>query len=161
MKHTLDFEIYTRGTEDTLIIIDTSEYFERPSNAIIEVEFPSLDEVFSAYFNPEKPNVLTTKQLGYSGSRINFPDGLYKLRYSVAPNAKVFKCKNYLKMDGLKNKLAEMIQSLNCPDKKDLDFIYDIDKYITAAEAVENTDECKALEFYNEANRLLNKKSCQ
>lgn len=159
MKHVIDFDIYTRGVENTLIVIDTSDYFERPSNPIIEVTFPNSQQVYATYFTPKSLNVLNTKLLNYSEDVIDFPDGLYKIRMSVGPNEHVFSCKNYLKLDKLKKRFLALLPA-DCENLDKIDFIYDIDKMITAAVINENINPTKALEFYKETLKRISKLEC-
>lgn len=163
MKHEIDFEIYSRGVENSeysLIVVDFSEYYERPSNVILEVMFPDIDKTYTSYVNPSTVTAVTTKSLGYSGNKTSFPDGLYKLRLSVKPNATSFKCMNYLKLDKLRNRLAELLQE-ECIDDVKLDIIYDIDKYLVAATANANKNPKVAIELYKEALKKLNKLNCE
>lgn len=159
MENKLDFEIYTRGAADKLILVDASDYYIRPSNVIVEIEFPNLSTVYSAYINPSLPNVLTTKKLAYDSVVSDFPDGLYKIRFSVSPNKESFICKNYIKLDRVKSIVAEMLQE-DCLDVKKIDYLLDIDKFVQAAEATENTSPSKSVEFYKEILKKLNKLSC-
>lgn len=158
MEHNLDFEIYTRGNPELLILIDTSEVFEYPSNSIVEVTFPSSDKIYKDYYNVDKPTTLTTKSLGYSPNRIDFPDGLYSLRISVAPNKDVFKCKNYMKTDILSNKIADLLTG--CLSNTELLEYMELDKYLTSAKLLENKDAQKSIELYQLASNKLKKISC-
>lgn len=159
MKHVIDFDIYTRGATNTLIVIDTSDYFERPSNPIIEVTFPGVNDSFATYYTPKSLNVLNTKLLNYAESIIDFPDGLYNIRMSVGPNENIFACKNYLKLDKFRNRFKKLFPS-DCEDLDKVDAIYNIDKLITAASINENINPDKAVEFYKEALKRITKLEC-
>lgn len=159
MKHTLDFDIYTRGEETTLIIVDASDYFERPSNAIVEIKFPDLDTIYSAYINPNTVNVLTTKKLAYNSDSKIFPDGLYQIRYSISPNKEVFICKNYLKLDNVKTEIAKILQNDSLEVEK-INYLYDVDKYIQVAESIANTNPERAIEYFREILKKLKKLDC-
>lgn len=159
MKHVMDFDVYTRGATNTLILIDTSDYFERPSNPIVEVTFPTTNQVFSTYYTPKSLNVLNTRLLNYSEDIIDFPDGLYRIRMSVAPNEHVYVCKNYLKLDKLRKRFFNLLPA-DCENLDKIDYIYDIDKMITAALVNENENPTKALEFYQETLKRINKLEC-
>lgn len=159
MKHTIDFEVYSNGKPKTLNIIDQSEYFELPDNMLIEVQFPSMGEVFSYPGKFSELNILNTKVIGYSPTIIDFPDGLYNIKLSVTPNAEVNLCQNHLKMDKLKCKLAELLQEeCMCDDKVDL--IFDIHKFIVCASANENTNPKKAVEYFQRASTLIKNIQC-
>ena len=158
MEHNLDFEIYTKGNPEVLILIDTSEVFEYPSNQIVEITFPNSTIVHKDYYNIDKPTVLTTKSLGYSPNRIAFPDGLYDIRISVAPNKKVFKCKKYLKSDKITQTLSELLEGC-ISDKEVLEYM-EIDKYLTAAQIIANTNPSKSIDLFNLVTKKLDKLKC-
>lgn len=157
MRHQLDFTIYEDYSKDTIIFVDKSCYYEYPKNPILEVTFP-VDEVYSQLIVPNQVNVLDTQKLCYNNDKVDFPDGVYKFRYSVAPNDKLYKEINYLKTTKLTLKLVDLL-------KQDLteDFInkiYKVDLLIRAGEQVVKEDVTKASEFYNTANKLIKKLEC-
>lgn len=158
MEHKLDFEVYSKGNPEVLILIDTSEVYTYPSNQLVEVSFPNTEDVFKDYYNVDKPTVLTTKSLGFSPNRIDFPDGLYRIRISVAPNAKVFKCKFYLKVDKAIKKLAALVEETTT--KEEVLRLMEIDKLLVAAQITALEDEEKSIELYNLANKKLNSLNC-
>lgn len=160
MEHELDFEIFTRGKANVLMVVDLSKYYKRPDNAIIEVKFPSLEEFYGGFFNISTINPFTTQSLGFSTEKIDFPDGLYKIRYSVAPNKEVFICKNYMKLDQINNKMAKLINK-ECPSKEDIDKLYEIDKLLTGAKYLENENPNKSIMFFQEAEKKINKLNCE
>lgn len=155
MKHTLDFEIYTRGNAKTLILVDTSDYFEKPSNKMFEVKFPNFEKYYKALGNKEFTS-LNTKLLGYSSEIIEMPDGLYTIRMSVAPNQTVFKCKNYLKSDKLISKLNSILNK-ECLDLNELKIVSEVDVYLTTAQAIVDESPEKSVDYYQHALKLLNK----
>jgi hypothetical protein len=158
MKNTIDFEIFTRGTVDTLIFVDTSDYDGTPSNAIVEILFPDFREPFNGYINPKGITVFTTKSLGFSTERIAFPDGLYNIRFSVNPNRTEFICKNYMKLDQIENKMCKLV-SKDCQGKEDLKKLYEIDQFLTAARCTENCNPKQSKEFFKEAIKKVDKET--
>jgi hypothetical protein len=159
-KHEIDFDIYTRGAENTLIVVDASEYYERPSNVIIDASFPDINKTYTAYVNPNTVTALTTKSFGYSDTRIAFPDGLYGLRMSVKPNNLNFKCINYFKLDKITSDMAKLLEA-ECIEDVDLSIIYDVDKYLVAAKANANSNPKVAIELYKEALKRITKLTCK
>lgn len=159
MRHEIDFDIFTRGNPKHLMIVDGSRYFERPSNLLIEVKFPNFKKYYTAPGTANSVTMLTTKFLGYCDDVVDFPDGLYEIRMSVAPNELVYYKENYLKADKLKSRMNELLQE-ECLDIKSVNYLYDIDKFLTAAEAVANTHPDKAVEYYREALKKLEKYEC-
>lgn len=158
MRHNLDFEVYSKGNPEVLILLDTSEVYTYPSNQIVEVTFPNTNEVFSDYYNVDKPTILTTKSLGYSPNRIDFPDGIYNIRISVAPNAEVFKCKKYLKVDKAIGKLKEGLKVAST--KEEISNLMELDKFLVAAQLLADEDPKKSLEFFEMVNKKLNTLKC-
>jgi hypothetical protein len=78
---------------------------------------------------------------------------------SVGPNEHVFLCKNYLKLDKLRKRFLDLLPA-DCENLDKIDFIYDIEKMITAALINENTNPTKALEFYKETLKRISKLEC-
>ena len=159
MKHIIDFEIYTRGNPETLILLDTSELYEFPANQIVEVQFPNFESVYSDYYNVDKPTVLTTKSLGYTPERIQFPDGLYFIRVSVTPNDTVYKCKHYMKLDKAESLLASKLEG--CITDKEILELMELDKFITAAKLAADVDPQKSIDLFNLITKKLNKLNCE
>lgn len=156
----LNFEVYTRTDPEALILIDTSELFEFPSNAIVEVEFPNFEgKTYGTFYNVDKPTLLTTKLLGYSPNRIDFPDGLYSIRISVAPNKTVFKHKYYLKLDKTYKRVAELLR--DNPSDEVLDFVTQLDKDILLAQYTADIDPKKSIDFFNTITRKLERFKCK
>lgn len=155
MKHELDFEIYTNNNPKNLIFIDCSDYFEKPSNLIYEIKFPDLEKRYTALGN--SITSVNTKLIGYSGNIIEMPDGMYTIRMSVAPNKTVFTCKNYLKLDKLNCRIAKLLQE-ECLDLDQLNWLQDVDRYLTVAKAIVETDPDLSIKYFKEAKTLINKK---
>lgn len=159
MRNIVDFEIYSRGNPKTLILVDHSELFEFPSNQIVEVQFPNLDtEIYKDYYNVDKHTVLSTKSLGYSPHNIDFPDGLYSIRVSFAPNKEVFKCKSYMKLDQAKQSLAELLSEKGC--NEDISKVMELDYYITASEYLADEYPEKSIEMFKILQKKLKKLNC-
>lgn len=155
----LNFEVYTRTDPDVLILIDTSDLFEFPSNAIVEVEFPNFEgKSYGTFYNVDKPTILTTKLLGFSPNRIDFPDGLYSIRISVAPNKTVFKHKYYLKLDKTYRRVSELLENNTLEEVED--FVVQLDKDITLAQYTAPIDPKKSIEFFNAVTRKLERFKC-
>lgn len=158
MRHKLNFTIYDDGSTDSIIFVDKSEYYENPTNPVIEVTFPNLvDEVYHQHIIPDQVNVLTLSKLCFTDSG-DFPDGVYTLKYSVAPNINLFKQFNYLKHTKLSNKLNEyLLQDLT---EEEINKLYKVDLLIRAGSTIVKTDVNKASEYYNLADKLIKKLEC-
>lgn len=158
MRHKLNFTIYEDGSTDSIIFVDKSEYYEYPTNPVIEVTFPNLvDEVYHQFILPNQVNVLSLSKLCYNDSG-DFPDGVYKFRYSVAPNATLFKELVYLKHTKLTNQVNTLLDTELTEDY--INKIYKIDLLLRAGSEVVKTDVNKASEYYNLANKLIKKLEC-
>lgn len=158
MRHKLNFTIYEDGSTDSIIFVDKSEYYEYPKNPVVEVTFPNLvDEIYHQHIIPEQTNVLTLNKLCFKDAG-EFPDGVYTFRYSVAPNATLFKQFNYLKHTKLSNKLNQyLLQDLT---EEEINKIYKVDLLLRAGSTIVKTDISKASEYYNLADKLIKKLEC-
>lgn len=157
MKTNLNFDIFNDNSANTIKLYDYSEYLEYPENPIVEVEFPSGIN-YMTYFRPNETTILTSKLLGYNENCIDFPDGIYSFRISIAPNAALFTCKNFVNFQTLKKEIALFLK-----ENKDLNVIDKlcfIDSYLEASQNLVNDDKATALDFYNEANNLFTKLKC-
>jgi hypothetical protein len=158
MRHKLNFTIYEDGSTDSIIFVDKSEYYEYPTNPVVEVTFPNLvDEVYHQYIIPEQVNVLTLGKLCFNDTT-EFQDGVYTFRYSVAPNANLYKQFNYLRHTKLSNKFNEyLLQDLT---EEEINKLYKVDLLLRAGSNVVKTDVSKASEYYNLADKLIKKLEC-
>ena len=158
MQHQLNFSIYEDSSTDSIIFVDKSSYYEYPTNPLLEVKFPNLlDETYQQMILPEQINVLTRTKLCYGTG--DFQDGVYVFRYSVAPNARLFKEVYHLRTTKLTAKIKELV---NIDMEEDsVNKIYKADLMIQAGKLeVEKKNINKAAEYYNLADKLIKKLEC-
>jgi hypothetical protein len=155
----LNFEILDTGNTKTIIFLDESEYQERPGNALLEVQFPSLSTAYTIMIRPKETNSITTKLLGFTKEIEEFPDGLYNLVYSIDPNHLNFKCKKYFRLTATKCKLKSLLLQEDIT-KETIEKLYKLDIYLQAIEVVVDTDKKKALEYFETVQKELKKLEC-
>lgn len=118
-QHELSFSILEDNDPHTLVVLDTSRYMEDPEFPMLDVSLPGMEDVHTIPITPGQLTILNSLLVGYS-DYCELPDGIYQLRYSVAPNELVYKCQNYLKTDQLRKKLADYLSTLNLCDTRTL-----------------------------------------
>jgi hypothetical protein len=152
----------------TLGIADASIYPTNPpvvSSPTIEITVPGFD-VVSLPFNVNDFNIFNSLSLGlttFGQPLLPLPDGVYKLRYTVAPAYENFVEKTIIRVEQLQEKFDEAFMKLDMMEcdraiktqqKVDLNTIY---FFIQGAIAAANN--CAVAEsnkLYNQANMMLN-----
>lgn len=152
----------------TLGIADASTYPTSPlvSSPTIEIEIPGGFGLVSLPFNINDFNVYNSASLGITAvgdPLLPLPDGVYYIKYSVAPAYLNFVQKTIIRVDRLQEKfdnafmkldMMECDLSIKKQQKVDLNSIYYfIQGAIAAANncAVETSNK-----LYNQANKMLN-----
>jgi hypothetical protein len=152
----------------TLGIADASIYPTNPpvvSSPTIEITVPGFD-VVSLPFNVNDFNIFNSLSLGlttFGQPLLPLPDGVYKLRYTVAPAYENFVEKTIIRVEQLQEKFDEAFMKLDMMEcdraiktqqKVDLNTIY---FFIQGAIAAANN--CAVAEsnkLYNQASMMLN-----
>lgn len=167
----LSFDIADTHDFKTLGIVDTSWY-----NSDIKVETPTIEilppgyvRAVSPYFVPGALNIYNSNGVGITQASCEeelqeLPDGIWKIKYSICPNDKLFIERYFLRTDKILCRYSQAflsldINSCDLPTEKqrrsDLD---NIRLYITGAIAAANDQNPKlASDLYNKANKLLDK----
>jgi hypothetical protein len=106
MVSRLNFDIIDTHDFKTLGIVDTSWYnpditIETPT---IEIQAPGYVYSASPFFMVKALNVYNSNGLGITKASceeelVDLPDGLWKIKYSICPNDKLFIEKFFLKTD--------------------------------------------------------------
>lgn len=169
MVSKLNFNIVDTHDFKTLGVVDTSWYnpditVETPT---IEILPPGYTVAASPYFMIKALNVYNSNGLGITrasceGDLVDLPDGLWKIRYSICPNDKLFIEKIFLKIDKFKCKYSQVFLSLDLENiskesevrkRKTLE---EIELLITGAVAAANDQNAKlASDLYKKANNML------
>lgn len=152
----------------TLGIADASIYPTNPpvvSSPTIEITVPGFD-VVSLPFNVNDFNIFNSLSLGLSTfgqPLLPLPDGVYKLRYTVAPAYENFVEKTIIRVEQLQEKFDEAFMKLDMMEcdraiktqqKVDLNTIYFFIQGAIAA--ANNCAVAEANKLYNQANMMLN-----
>jgi hypothetical protein len=165
----LNFDIIDTHDFKTLGIIDTSWYnpditIETPT---IEILPPGYTYAVSPFFMVKGLNIYNSNGVGITKASceeelIDLPDGLWKIKYSICPNDKLFIEKFFLKTDRLMCRYTQAFLNLdlsNCDtpvQKQKKEKLDEIEFYITGAIAASNDQNAKlAHDLYQKANKLL------
>jgi hypothetical protein len=161
----LDFIITPTYSNKTLAITDASTYPSEPpivTSPTLEVSVPGFDTV-SLPFVVQELNLLDSSVLGITDvGQDPLPDGIYVLRYSVAPEADNYVEKTIMRVEQLQEKFdqafmkLDMMQgdtSIKKQQKVSLDTIY---YFIQGAiAAANNCSTTEAVMLYKKADKLL------
>lgn len=167
----LSFDVIDTHDFKTLGIVDTSWYNPdiTVETATIEILPPGYSIASSPFFMIKALNIYNSNGLGITKASceeelIDLPDGLWKIKYSICPNDKLFIERFFLKTDRIQCKYAYAFLNLDLENiseesekmkRKDLQ---KIDYYITGAIAAANNKNAKlASDLYKKADNLLNK----
>src|SRR5688572_32383763 len=102
----LNFDIIDTHDFKTIGIVDTSWY--NPNLAIedvtIEILPPGYVVAASPFFMPNGLNIFNSNGVGITKASceeelVNLPDGIWKVKYSICPNDKLFVERFFLKVD--------------------------------------------------------------
>lgn len=153
----------------TLGIADASVYPTTPPNvtgATIEITPPGFDKVMLP-FSVDDFTVYTSSTLGITASGtpyVPLPDGVYFLKYSVAPALTNYVEKSIMRVDQLQEKFDEAFMTLDMMEcdkaiktqaKVDLNSIW---FFIQGAIAAANNCAVEeANKLYNQANKMLDR----
>lgn len=172
-QHILGLHVPDILNECVLKIEDVSSYTDMlsfscpllqitPPGFTYAIHFKELTEGFNKIITAED------LEIGLAGD--NLSDGVYVIRYSVAPNDKVFVEYNYLRVSHIMNKYYSILCTLDAstcyiPSEIEEKFqkLRDIRMLIDAAKA--KVEYChsstEGMQLYNYALSLLNKLECK
>lgn len=128
-RHELEIAVIEDGNPATLIVQDTSRYFEDPGFPMLDVRLPGSEHVHTIPVTVGQQTVVNGYLTGLGGY-VPMPDGIYQLRYSVSPNEAVFVCLAYLKTDELRCRLDAYLASLNLCDEQVVRKAADLDSQV-------------------------------
>jgi hypothetical protein len=152
----------------TLGVADASIYPTNPpvvSSPTIEITVPGFD-VVSLPFNVNDFNIFNSLSLGlttFGQPLLPLPDGVYKLKYTVAPAYENFVEKTIIRVEVLQEKFDEAFMKLDMMEcdraiktqqKVNLNTIYFFIQGAIAA--ANNCAVAEANKLYNQANMMLN-----
>lgn len=163
----LDILVIPTYNVKTLGVADASVYPTNPpvvSGATIEITVPGFGTVIKP-FSVNDFNVFTTSNLGISPAGIDqpLPDGVYRLKYSVAPAYINFVEKSIMRIEQLQEKFDEAFMKLDMMEcdraiktQASVD-LNSINFFIQGSlAAANNCAELEATKLYNQADMMLN-----
>ncbi len=167
----LSFDIIDTHDFKTLGIVDTSWYnpditIETPT---LQVTPPGYQVVASPFFMIKSLNIYNSNSFGITRASceeelLELPDGIWKFKYSICPNDKLFIERFYLKTDQIVCRYTQAFLNLDlntCDDPVDKDKrkkLDEIEFYINGAIAAGNNQNAKlAADLYNKASKLLDR----
>lgn len=170
---TLDLLYLDTHNSTTLAITDISNYPDGFTvvSPTIEITPPGFTRVVIP-FVAQSIQIYNSNTLGITGGGCDpapLPDGIYKIKYTVAPAYQNYVYKNFIRVDKLLEKFDKIYVKLDIiqcdltiknQEKKQLDLIWE---YINGAIASANQcAEKQAMELYQRANTALDKfnKNC-
>ena len=162
----LDIIVFPTYNVSTLAIHDASIYPDDPplvSGATIEINVPSFGLV-TLPFVIQETNIFNSSNLGISeiGVYEPLPDGIYKLKYSIAPATTNYVEKSIMRVDKLQEKFDEAFMKLDMMEcdraiktqaKVELNTVYFFIQGSMAA--ANNCAEVNAYKLYTKANKML------
>lgn len=164
---TLNLEILVLPTYNKMLlgVADASTYPSPPVNPTIEITVPSFGTVVLP-FTINDYNLFNSETLGITApgaALVPLPDGIYKIKYSIAPAATNFIERTFLRVDQLQEKFDEAFMKLDMMEcdkaiktqsKVDLNTIY---FFINGAIAAANNCALDtATKLYDQAQKMLN-----
>jgi len=161
----LDFLVVPTYNVNTMMIVDSSVYTTNPpvvSSPTIEVTPPGFETAILP-FSVDNYNIFTTVNLNIT-EEVNqaLPDGIYHIKYSIAPAYENFVEKSIMRVDKLQEKFDEAFMKLDMMEcdraikkqsKETLSSIYFFIQGSIAA--ANNCASVEALKLYNQANKML------
>lgn len=167
----LSFDIIDTHDFKTIGILDTTWY-----NPDIVVETPTIEIIPPGYTIAASPffmikglNVYNSNGVGITRASceeelIDLPDGIWRIKYSICPNDKLFIERFFLKTDKIWCRYTQAFLTLdlkNAESKKDVERkkkLDEIEFYINGAVAASNNQDAKnAIDLYNKAEKALSR----
>lgn len=163
----LNFNVIDTHDFRTLGILDTSMY--NPDMAIEEATFeitvPGSDEPVIPFYMPQALNVFNSQTLGITArgkKQERLPDGIWKARYSICPNDKLFIERFFLKTDIIQCKFNQAFLNLDFSRLSSEEeirlrkLLSEIELYIEGAIVSANRQDTElAMKLYKKADQLL------
>jgi len=146
-------------------VLDASVYVTTPVSPTIEINIPGFGDVLLP-FVPNELNVFTSTTLGITEINCDqaLPDGIYRIKYSIAPAYENYVEKSIMRIDKLQEKFDNAFLQLDLMEcdraiKKQASVdLNTINFYIQGAIAsANNCSEYEAIRLYNQADSMLDR----
>lgn len=176
-KHILSLDIPETLNVNIMRVVDTSVYSEILNTACgkLQILVPGYTEAVTLNLTPGYDLIISACTLGIQSSDCNtkqvpLPDGVYTIRYSVAPNDKVFVEYNYLRIAKAMSTYYSLLCDINlsgceplAPEKERLNKLRLLRTMLDGAKAkveyCHKTDQGMAI--YNYVVTQLDKLACK
>lgn len=167
----LDITLIPTYSLKTLGIADISVYPNnfQVLNPNIEITAPGMMKV-SITFNPKAVNIFNSNNINLTRATnfdqlASLPDGIYTIKYSIAPNHERFVEKSFMRVDKLECKFAQTFLYLDLDDdsfkdvhKNKINSLKKARMFIDGSVAAMNEcDSDLALKLYQKADSLLDR----
>lgn len=170
MTPKLNINILPSYNTSILMVADVSQYVAGTviNNPYIEITPPGF-QTATLIFSPKSINSYNSYSLNLTKEDCisPLPDGIYKLKYSIAPNYENYVEKSYFKIDQILELFDAAFLKLditNCDfrfDKKYRKKLDEIELFIQSAVSAANKCNDKlAMELYRMALKLINQLNC-
>ena len=162
----LDIIVVPTYSTFTLGVVDASTYPTNPPAVIsptIEIDVPGFGSVFKT-FVPNDINIFTSADLGITeeGCKQPLPDGIYRLKYSVAPAYTYYVERSIMRIERLQEKFDSAFLKL---DMMECDRALKTQSSVTlntinffiqgAIAAANNCSQHESIKLYNQADIML------
>lgn len=100
MATTLDLHLVETYKLGSIAFADISSYSGNPTNVSFEITPPGFSKI-NVSFTPRVVNIYNAYNLGITTDEdavVYLPDGVYTMKYSVAPNATVYVEKSFMRV---------------------------------------------------------------
>ena len=167
-EHKLSFELLETGNPKTLVIFDSSYYYEEPERPLLEITLPGYNKYFLVNVEARKVNTFNSNTIGLTDTLdtdefIDLPDGVYGFKFKICPYNYVYTVQKKMRVTSLLKKLEEVYNKIDlsdCSTKEDRVIQFDLVRIhilIEGAKAVVNKNSKKAFDNYQLANKLVDK----
>lgn len=138
-----------------MLIVDTSIYGDEkiPFSPTLEVKFPDFKKIYKTEIEYSNINILNTARLGYTDCAIDFPDGIYELKYTASNCSAT---QTIFRTVKAWNRLNILLQNADYNNKYLLNTFNKINLYLHGAESMVDVNQYQAQQLYKQAINLLN-----
>lgn len=165
-RNYISFEILEGNNPQTILFMDTSQYYKSPESPIIEVTPPGYTNPFFVNAVFSKINILNSGIIGISdiletGCLVDLADGVWKYKYKICPYDELYYIEYNLRTTVLNKTIEKIYEALDfsdcdiADDEKLKKSIIDITLAIASGKANARAGEVKkAVSLYQIANDL-------
>lgn len=154
------YNILTMGVADTSIYTTNPPVVTSPS---LEIDVPGFGLVYKT-FNVQNFTIINSFDLGLStqDNLITIPDGIYNLKYSIAPAFENYVTKSIMRTDKIQEKFDSAFMQLDLMQcdlalkKQSSVFLNTVNFLIQGSvAAANNCSETQSYKLYHQADRML------